>query len=118
MKLNPYWSPYDEDGKIRRYFEPYNWGYWANSSGVDTEKGVPNPLYNATLKTYDKSNYTNITNNFSIEWRPMEALTFQGKEGISWQMNESDVFKPSTHSDYDTYTGDDIARKGSYKYGN
>lgn len=118
VKLNPYWSPYDEDGKIRRYFEPYNWGYWANSSGVDSEKGVPNPLYNATLKTYDKSNYTNITNNFSIEWRPMEALTFQGKVGISWQMNESDVFKPSTHSDFVSYTGDDIARKGSYKYGN
>lgn len=118
VKLNPYWSPYDEDGKIRRYFEPYNWGYWANSSGVDTEKGVPNPLYNATLKTYDKSNYTNITNNFSIEWRPMEALTVQGRVGISWQMNESDVFKPSTHSDFVSYTGDDIARKGSYKYGN
>lgn len=50
VKLNPYWSPYDEDGKIRRYFEPYNWGYWANSSGVDSEKGVHNPLYNATLK--------------------------------------------------------------------
>ncbi len=23
VKLNPYWSPYDEDGKIRRYFEPF-----------------------------------------------------------------------------------------------
>ena len=44
----------------------------------------------------------------------MEALTFQGKVGISWQMNESDVFKPSTHSDFVSYTGDDIARKGTF----
>ena len=71
VKLNPYWEPYDQEGNVRRYFAPYNWGYWANSSGVDSEKGVPNPLYDATLKTYDKSNYTNITNNFSIECTPI-----------------------------------------------
>ncbi len=117
VKLNPYWEPYDEEGNVRRYFAPYNWGYWANSSGVDSEKGVPNPLYDATLKTYDKSNYTNITNNFSIEWTPIPELTFRGRVGISGQMNESDVFRPSTHSSFVSYTGEDVARKGSYQYG-
>ncbi|MCB6971020.1 MULTISPECIES: SusC/RagA family TonB-linked outer membrane protein [Butyricimonas] len=117
VKLNPYWEPYDQEGNVRRYFAPYNWGYWANSSGVDSEKGVPNPLYDATLKTYDKSNYTNITNNFSIEWTPIPELTFRGRVGISGQMNESDVFRPSTHSSFVSYTGEDVARKGSYQYG-
>ncbi|WP_231932397.1 MULTISPECIES: SusC/RagA family TonB-linked outer membrane protein [Butyricimonas] len=117
VKLNPYWEPYDEQGHVRRYFTPYNWGYWANSSGVDGEKGVANPLYDATLKTYNKSNYTNITNNFSIEWTPVPSLTFRGRVGISGQMNESDNFKPSTHSSFVSYTGKDIARKGSYQYG-
>ncbi|WP_099292611.1 SusC/RagA family TonB-linked outer membrane protein [Butyricimonas sp. Marseille-P3923] len=117
VKLNPYREPYDEEGNVRRYFAPYNWGYWANSSGVDSEKGVPNPLYDATLKTYDKSNYTNITNNFSIEWTPIPELTFRGRVGISGQMNESDVFRPSTHSSFVSYTGEDVARKGSYQYG-
>ncbi len=116
VKLNPYWEPYDEDGKVRRYFSPYNWGYWAGSSGVNSEKGVPNPLYDATLNTYDKSNYTNITNNFSIEWTPIPELTLNGRVGISGQTDEGDMFKPSTHSSFVSYTGEDIARKGSYQY--
>ena len=117
VKLNPYWEPYDEDGRVRQYFEPYNWGYWANSSGVNSEKGVPNPLYDATLNTYNKSNYVNITNNFSIEWTPIQELTIRGALGITGQNNEMDIFKPASHSSFASYTGDDIARKGSYQYG-
>lgn len=117
VKLNPYWTPYDDEGNVRQYFEPYNWGFWASSSGVNTDKGVPNPLYDATLNTYDKSNYINIRNNFSMEWTPISELTIRGAFGIVGQINESDVFKPSSHSSFATYTGEDLARKGSYQYG-
>lgn len=116
VKLNPYWEPYDEEGNVVRYFKPHNSSFWASMIGVDHIKGVTNPLYNATLNTYDKSDYTNITNNFSIEWVPIPELTFRGSIGIVGQTNGGDIFKPSTHSDFVSYTGEDVARKGSYQY--
>ena len=118
VKLNPYWEPYDEDGNVVRYFKPTDrsGSYWGGTIGVDHIKGVANPLYNSTLKTYDKTDYTNITNNFSIEWVPIPELTFRGSIGIVGQMNGGDLFKPATHSDFVGYSGEDVERKGSYQY--
>jgi hypothetical protein len=115
-ELNPYWTPYDENGKLVRFFSPYNWAYTVQN-GRHTGP-IPNPMYDATLNTYDKSASTTLTNNFSIEWRPIEWLIVNGGVGLSGTVGDRDVFKPEDHSAFADYPDTDIFRRGSYDYSN
>lgn len=110
-KLNPYWSPYDDKGKMLKFFDD-DTDFWG---GVLPK----NPLYNATLHMIKRDSYTNIANKFSIEWRPWEGFVARGKAGISARMSENDDFKPARHTDFDgkEYENDGIFRKGRYVYG-
>ena len=112
-KMNPYWRTHDENGKILKtlgdsgeYDSAYRW------SQLPT-----NPLYNATLNTFDRGNNTEITNNFMLEWRISDILDFRGRFGITKNTDETDVFKPADHTDFANYSEDDMFRKGSYAYG-
>ncbi|WP_245999731.1 SusC/RagA family TonB-linked outer membrane protein [Paraflavitalea soli] len=113
-KLNPYWSPYDEKGNIVQTFKPYSYDYWEQA-----QKGArpyANPMYDATLNTFNKSAYTNINENFLIEYRPVKHLTFNGGLSINTTQSTGDNFKPASHSAFSQYAAADIFRKGSYIY--
>lgn len=111
VKLNPYWKPYDENGKLVKFFDTSD-SFWLGS------KNFPrNPLYDATLPTLDDKNYTSILNTFSIEWRPSKYFTLRANAGVNYQWNESNKFKPRTHTSFESYVGEDIMRKGQYRYG-
>ena len=58
-KLNPYWTPYDENGELKKVLGTIGGG------GI-VEQQVGNPLYDATLNTKNFSKYTELTNNFYI----------------------------------------------------
>lgn len=106
----PYDSPYDEDGKLVRYFETFN--------GILGTK--QNPLYDASLNQFNKTGYNEITNNFSIEWHIIPELILRGQFNISNTHNTSDYFLPAEHSYFNsaTYqTEDGLFRKGLYRYG-
>lgn len=101
-KVNPYFRSEDENGKLYKIFPD--------------SQSQTNPLYNASLKTRNDSKYTDITNNFSIEWKPVTTLTLRGQVGVTWNDNEANVFKPADHTDFSGYTDSDVMRKGSYNY--
>lgn len=114
VKLNPYWSPYDANGNIAQSFLPFNWDYWTQSShGV---KPYANPMYDATLNSFNKTTYTDITNNFQLEWKPVNHLTVNGGLGINGTLSSGDDFKPASHSLFSQYSDVDIFRKGRYNY--
>ena len=113
-KLNPYWEPYDASGKVARFFSPFNWDY--STSGNSGSKPYANPLYDATLNTYDVTSYTSITDNFQLEWTPMQGLYLRTGIGVNGTMNYEDNFKPAEHSSFANYIDTDIFRKGSYDY--
>ncbi|UYQ91167.1 SusC/RagA family TonB-linked outer membrane protein [Chitinophaga horti] len=115
VKLNPYWSPYEANGQVAKTFNPFNWDYWTQVSGHGTTP-YPNPMYDATLNTFNKSGYNSITNNFQVEWLPVKNLSIRGGLGINTQDNNADIFKPASHSSFAGYSEADIIRKGSYEY--
>lgn len=115
VKLNPYWSPYDAQGNIVQYFSPYNYDYWTQTSKY-AGKPYPNPMYDATLNTFNRTGYTTITNNFQIEWTPINHLLLRGGAGITTSSNTGDDFKPAAHSSFAGYSDADLIRKGSYTY--
>lgn len=116
VKLNPYWSPYDSQGNIAKFFTPYNRNYMTGTNkGYDGP--YANPLYDATLNTYSKSNYTSIVNNFQLEWTPVDKVFLRSGVGITGNMDYLDDFKPAEHSKFAGYDESEIFRKGSYTYG-
>ena len=113
-RLNPYWSPYDENGNVVKMFDD-DIDFFGGFSNLPA-----NPLYNATLNQKNSSQYTDITNNFSIEWRPIKGLITRGRVGVTWQSSESDYYLPAKHTMFeaDEYKTDEGAlRKGRYDYG-
>jgi TonB-linked SusC/RagA family outer membrane protein len=111
-KLNPYWSPYDANGNIVQTFRPFNYEYW-----VQAKTGFPyaNPMFDATLNTFNKSAYTNINENFQVEYRPVTHLALNGGFNITSNQSTGDDFKPASHSKF-SQLAIDVARKGSYTY--
>ena len=113
----PYNSPYDENGEVVQRFE--------NFYGSNRGYGTFNPLWDASLNTFDKSGYEEITNNFSLEWKILPELTLRGQFGITGTNNHSDLFLPAENSyftvdentapEYSTDEG--FLRRGSYTYG-
>lgn len=113
VKQNPYWRAYDEKGNVLKFLgNPGTNDYSGRWGTLPT-----NPLYNATLNTFDKTNSTTITNNTSVEWRMNQEIILRARLGVTKSANEADVFKPANHTDFANFVDADFFRKGSYRYG-
>lgn len=114
VSLQPYDSPYDADGNVRKFFDPF----------MSIYTPAENPLYNASLGGFDKSDYQELTNNFSIDWNILPELTLRGQFGISRNISESHFFRSPDNTYYESssasayQSGDGFLRKGYYRYGN
>ena len=111
-KMNAYFTPYDEEGNIQYMLEDQY--YYASINRYNT---VYNPLYNAYLPQKNESEYTEITNNFAVEWHILPELFFRGQFSVTKQTNRSDVYVSADNTMFEDFTGDDYRRKGRYTYG-
>lgn len=111
--LNPYWRPYDDKGNVLKVLgDPGNFDYTGYYNPLPT-----NPLYNATLNTFDKSQTSEIINNSSVEWTILKDLIIRGQLGLTKNTVQTDVFRPADHTAFNNYQTADLFRKGDYKYG-
>ena len=113
-RLNPYWRAYNEDGSIKEIRGDYE---LANYQGT---KPIYNPLTNASINTKNQSSYTDITNNFYVEWLAFSGMRFKGRLGIVNRKDESEVFYPRDHTmfkDIDI-NSEEYFERGSYSMGN
>lgn len=107
-RMNPYSRLYDENGNLVK-----NYSY----TNVDGQVGqYYNPIFNTTLNTIDNKTYTNITDNFYLEWQIRQNLRFTGRFGFVRKTTTEDVFKPANHTDFATVS--DVYRRGSYQQAN
>lgn len=100
--LNPYWRPYDENGDIPQQF----------GVGDPVMSPVYNPLYNASLGGFAKKKYTNIRENFMVEWTINPSLKISGSLGYSRNLGRGDTFLPPNNTAFISITDDDL--RGSY----
>lgn len=108
VKMNPYWKPYDENGKpIKAYRGNY----------MEGTAETPNPLYNTQFNTKDQQKETQIINNFSIEWNVVKGLIARAQFGLSKTFRTRDKYLPAGHTDFKDYKEEDFFRKGTYEYG-
>ena len=111
--MNPYWRLYDSTGKLNKLLgNPGNIDYANRWPSLPT-----NPMHNATLNTFDKTNATSLTNNTSIEWAVTKDLQFRSRLGLTKITDQSDRFRPADHTAFANYSAADVFRKGDYAYG-
>jgi len=111
--VNPYYSPTDENGNVQKVLGTYT-SPGANGSTTT----YYNPLYNASIGTKNFSKYTEVVENFYIEYRPTEDFCFTGRVGFNHQNNKREDFYPGDHNKFYDWTGDRYFQRGSYYIGN
>jgi TonB-linked SusC/RagA family outer membrane protein len=110
--MNPYLAFSDANGnisKIATQLSASN-GFLANTAY--------NPAYNSTLSGIDESKYTQLINNFSVDWRIANAFRVIGSLNLTKQITSSDLYLPADHTSFTGTTEEEILRKGSYVKGN
>ncbi len=112
-RMNPYWTPYDEFGNLKKNAET-GWVPYVGSVAID-KVSFANPLYNSTLNTKLSKQYTEFTNNLYAEATLATGLKMLLRGSFTNTKNEADEFYPANHLKFDSYTGEDFFRKGSYK---
>ena len=111
--LNPYFTPYDEEGNLKKVLQPRSYTY----NGVSTSTMlVTNPMYNATIGTTDISQYLAISDNFYAEYQFLSFLRMVARFGIDSQKTRTDEFKPGQHTDF--VETNEMLRRGSYEMSN
>ncbi|ERJ60118.1 SusC/RagA family TonB-linked outer membrane protein [Sphingobacterium paucimobilis] len=113
-KLNSYWTPYDANGNVVKSLgDPgssiYS-SYWTTLPA--------NPMFNASLNTYDYTNLSELVNNTSVEWNILSELQLRGRIGLTKSNTQDNRFRPAEHTAFKDYPVDDLFRKGDYRFGN
>lgn len=112
-RMNPYYRCWDEEGNVIKI--PGE-GFSIMGAGRDD---VYNPVWNATINTKDFTEYTQLVNNFYLEWTPVQNLKFTGRVSLNKMDDGSEVFKPASHTEFAGWEDDEerIYRRGNYTYG-
>lgn len=115
--MNPYYPKTDESGNLIR--EVANWKIDTHQNGPDQIKTVPvyNPLYEASLGNFSKSNYLEFIDAFSADWKILPDLRLRGLVSLNKTKTVSDRFVSPLSNTFIEGPLDEIQNRGSYDYG-
>ena len=98
--LNPYNRLHDEDGEMED-----SW------TGLVTEY---NYLKNGLINTRFEDRYTTFTENFYAEYQALQNLRLTARFGLTKKNSGSEDYYPAGHTNFVSYTGDNLYKRGSY----
>lgn len=111
VRMKPYLTPIDpENGQYYKVFSIYR----NVRSSVSEPVYVTNPLYEATLGSFNKTRYREFIDNLSLRWNITPYLMAKGTFSTSYKVQDEDVF---TDPSSGTYTKSDVKEKGLYRDG-
>ncbi|MCF0176467.1 MAG: SusC/RagA family TonB-linked outer membrane protein [Bacteroidales bacterium] len=110
-RMKPYLSPYEEDGDLVKQFNIYR----NLRSTVSNPVLVLNPLYEASLGSYDRSGYKEFIDNLSLNWNITPYLMAKGTFSVSYRVQDSKKFVDPGSASFFTTTS--VDEKGSFKTG-
>lgn len=105
---NPYYTKYNDDGTVKKWLETYK-------DEKDKDVYIENPIYNATLNSRNKNKSLSLTNNFNVEYRPVDNLMIRGRFGLKKSVDEIEKFVSPDHT---KYREKQILDRGDYNYSN
>ena len=107
---NPYHSPYDENGNLKKLLVSGNYGSYIQNK-------VANPMWNATVGAKETTQYLDFTDNFYAEYYVIPSVKLVGRLGVDTKKTQADDFRPAEHTDFMSDTidrPDDFINRGSY----
>lgn len=111
VRMKPYLTPIDpENGQYYNVFSIYR----NIRSSVSEPVYVTNPLYEATLGSFNKTRYREFIDNLSLRWNITPYLMAKGTFSTSYKVQDEDVF---TDPSSGIYTKSDVKEKGNYRDG-
>jgi len=109
-RANPYYTKYNENGGIDKWLESPKES--SGNLGISTSgPSVPNPLWNASLNSYDKGNSFSVRNNFQMEYRPWSFLYARARFGVTKATSDAEDFLSPDDTSFDDVQD---TEKGSY----
>ena len=102
-QANPFYDKRNEFGEVQQVLETV--------SGIGGNTYITNPLWDLEQRSFDKSNLLQFTNNFQVEYRPIEELRIRAKLGIIVGRQVAEAFSSPEESRYITT---DQMKRGSY----
>src|SRR6185437_14938977 len=112
-QMNPYYPKTDSTGRILQ--EVDNWQKNGGNQYLTTF--VLNPMYNATLNSFNKSAYLEFTDAFSAEWNMARGLRLRTVISYDEKKSTNDNFDSPFSNDFFLYTPNAYSTRGTYFYG-
>lgn len=108
-RATPYFKKRNDDGSIPRYLDSYTTAATTTTPSA-TEYAV-NPLYNATLNSYEYDRTFSFTNNTNIDWFITEKFRVNGALSLKKSSRDYQRFKDPRHTGYTNMV---YTKKGDY----
>lgn len=113
VRMNPYYPKTDSLGNIDQVLEN-----WTRHDGRGTVYTTPvlNPLYDASLGSFNKSEYLQVIDAFTGDWHISNELRLRGLISVNQIRTTGDNFVSPFANQFYYYTPADISKRGSYGY--
>jgi len=111
VRMNPYYRMTDDNGNIVQ--SPEQLAY-AEASGRVDYVNLLNPLYDATLSSFNRSNYNEIIDNLAGEFELAPGLRLRGQLSFTRRLHQDSHYRSPLANEffnYETYRTDE---KGAY----
>lgn len=82
VKMNPYDSYLDEHGRVSSDMKDWHGG-----------GNYRNPVYDATLASFDQTNYREFYNNFDVRWYITSKLNLKANIAFNYKVEETEKFQ-------------------------
>jgi len=102
---NPYYEFLDQKGDPLEFLER------AGISGDEQTRNAFNPLYNASLNSNDTRKYTNILEQFTVDWDVTDFFRWSTNASLISRAIEASAFTSPLHT---SFFNTDIEERGSY----
>ncbi len=105
-RMNQYYRKYDENGQYTKFIEDK-----FLTSGTQRQR-IYNPLYNAQFANKNFNKNFSVTDNFNIEWNPIETLRLSSGASFTKGMAQNEKFLSRNNTIFENV--DDLTKRGSY----
>ena len=102
-QANPFYNKVNEYGEVEQVLD--------QTSTLNGTQYITNPIWDMQQRSYDRSNQLNFTNNFQVEYRPLDELRIRAKWGITVGRTTAETFMSPEMSSFLTTEQE---QRGSY----
>ena len=113
---NPYFPMRDSTGTLVQELASWRVNTFRNENQYVTET-VFNPLFEASLSSFNKSAYTEILESFSADYKLSKSFRIRALMSVNKTNSTADVYVSPLSSQFYNTAGDKLNNRGTYDYG-